>query len=172
MATDIDWKNTKHDVTPRNERRMFVEVDIEPAGGSTICGQRVPRGKSRILIYKSELASLEARTQSDDERALWATAVRSYEERRNAHLGRISDPEARKHADSEIGFSPSSIYHDLRGAGSRGLPPVRSFRVLADDVPAPETPGNIQANQMSELAKTLAALLGLNQSQGTPAKAR
>jgi hypothetical protein len=171
MANEIDWKSIKHDVAPRNERRMLVEVDVETSG-STICGQRVPNGKSRILIYKSELASLEARTQSDEERADWATAVKSFKERLAIRLNRIGDPEARRLAEETFGESPSSIYHGLRGDGSRGLPPVRSFRVLLDDVQPPETPGNIQANQMSELAKTLAALLGLNHTQGTPAKAR
>jgi hypothetical protein len=56
--------------------------------------------------------------------------------------------------------------------GQGGKRPFKSHRVLARDVPPPETPANLQANQMSELAKTLAQLLGIVPQAQTAKAAR
>lgn len=170
MTTMIpDWKTIEHKVTVRNEPRLLVEVDVEPACGVGICEQFVQHGKQVILIYKSELEKLKARTQTEEHRRDWETAVKVYERNLEQQVGKIRDPQARALAVQRFGPSPSSYYQEMH-PGSTGLPPIRSFKILKDDVPPPETPANLQSNQMGELVKALSQLLGMSQQQ--TAKAR
>lgn len=172
MSNIPDWKSVDHKAPVRNERRVMVEVDCEPCNGQYEFCQQIKAGKSVALLYESELPTLERLTQDDAERADWAAAERTYQAQFDAAVNRIpaKDAAARQHAADSFGASPSSFFESMR-PGAGGKRPFRSFRVLARDIPPPETPGNLQANQMSELAKTLAQLLGL-QSQSQAAKAR
>jgi hypothetical protein len=171
MNSIPDWKSIAHKAPARNERRVMVEVDVEPVNGQHEFCQNINHGKSTILIYESELATLERLTQTEDEQRDWAHAVRLYEAERDRRLAKIpaKDEHARQLAIDTMGQSPSSFFEMQHPGGKR---PFKSHRVLARDIPPPETPANLQANQMGELAKALAQLIGLGQSQPATAKAR
>lgn len=158
-----DWKTLKHhNRTVLNERRVMVEVDVEPAYGQSAFEQHLPAGKSTVLIYESELAELERLTQTEEEKQNWAFAVRQYEAELERAVGRISDPTARAHAIGIFGKSPSSFFETVQPGGKR---PFRSHRILQRDIDPPETIANVQANQFDNLAKVLAALIGQSQQQ-------
>jgi hypothetical protein len=158
----IDWKTLNQNRTVRNERRVMVEVDVEPAYGQSAFEQHLPAGKSTILIYESELAELDRLTQTEDEKQNWTFAVRQYEAELERTVGRISDPTARQHAISIFGKSPSSFFETVQPGGKR---PFKSHRILQREIDPPETIANVQANQFDKLASVLAALLGNQQTQ-------
>jgi hypothetical protein len=170
MSSIPDWKSIQHKAPARNERRVMVEVDVEPVNGQHEFCQPINHGKSVILIYESELPVLERLTQTEEEQRDWAYAVKQYEKERDRRLAKIPlhDELARRLVVESMGQSPSSFFETVQPGGKR---PFKSHRVLARDIPPPETPANLQANQMSELAKTLAQLLGLVPQQQA-AKAR
>lgn len=165
-TTTIDWQSIPHKVPPRNEKRVLVEVDVDPVNGASEFCQIIPQGKHVVLLYESELAQLEKLTQDDEEKRDWATAVKQYESALARHLEPIKDERARKLAEESFGFSPSYYFSVMRPGGKR---PFRSFRVLERNIPAPETPSNLQDTQFERLTEVLAKLVGAAQQ---PAKAR
>lgn len=161
----INWQTIPHKVPPRNEKRVLVEVDVEPANGTSEFCQHIPQGKSVVMLYESELKQLSKLTQDDEERALWSAAVTQYKAALQRHLASVKSERARELAEKEFGLSPSYFFAISRPGGLR---PFRSFRVLERDIPAPETPANVQSSQLDRLAEALAKLIGAAQQ---PAKA-
>lgn len=169
MSSIPDWKSIPHKAPARNERRVMVEVDVEPLNGQHEFCQIINHGKSVILIYESELPVLERLTQTEEEQRDWSHAVKQYEKERDRRLAKIPlhDEHARRLAVESMGQSPSSFFETVQPGGKR---PFKSHRVLARDIPPPETPANLQANQMDNLVRALQALIGMGTQQ--PAKAR
>lgn len=154
--TEVNWRAIAHDVEPRNESRLLIEVDVHPVSGIAEFGQNIPHGKSQLLIYQSQVKQLEKLTQTAEQKSDWESAKRAFERALKKHVDAIKDPAARRAAEASYGQSPSSFYEDMR-PGEGGLPPIVSYRIIASDIPAPETPANLQANQMQALAEAMRA---------------
>lgn len=155
-----DWKQIEHKVTIRNEPRLMVEVDVEPVDGCVTCEQNLKHGKQVILIYESELPKLESRTQTEQQKADWEAAKRQYESAFAQRVARIKDPAVIELERQRFGQSPSSFF-EVTNPG--GKPPIRSFKILSRDIPPPETPANLQANQMQYLADAFVRALSAAQ---------
>jgi hypothetical protein len=151
-----EWRSVPHNVEPRNESRLLIEVDVHPVSGIAEFGQNIPHGKSQLLIYQSQVKQLEKLTQTAEQKSDWESAKRAFERALKKHVEPIKDPQARRAAEASYGQSPSSFYEDMR-PGEGGLPPIVSYRVVTSDIPAPETPANLQANQMQALAEAMRA---------------
>jgi hypothetical protein len=166
MATEIDWRNVKHAAAPRNERRILIEIDVEPSNGMANFEQNFVQGKQYALIYASELERLQKLTQTEEHRAAWKHAEKLDEGDLAAALRGLKDEKQIELARARHGGSAAAYFCK---SYPTGMPPVRSFRVLDDNVPPPETTANLQANQMDALAATLAKLLNIGQ-QPQPAR--
>jgi len=162
MAIEIDWRTIKHTATPRNERRLLIEVDVWPSNGMAHFEQNFNHGKQHALIYASELERLQKLTQTDEHRAAWAHAERLNEGDLASKIRGLTNPQQIADAKARHGGSAAQYFCK---SYPTGMPPVASFRVLDDSIPPPETQANLQANQMSDLVAALAKLVSMGQQQ-------
>lgn len=132
---------------PRNERRLLVEIEAL-GSGTSVGGQLLSFGKNRILIYASELAEAQAKVRKPETQARLDVAL--------AQWGRLL-ADHQKHGGTEFNMVsaglPGSPYEILAADPlfHGGLGPLKSVKVISDDVPPPPTTETLQQNQFDRL---------------------
>jgi hypothetical protein len=156
-SMDRSWKGTKHLVPPRNEGRLLLRVDVIPQNGMDVGGQYVPHGTHNVVIYRDQLDEVRALVQTEDAKRAFQMASETYAAQlaeliKDIPLG-VEGDRAR---EFKISRHPESIYSilavDPRYKG--GLGPLMSLEVI-EDVPAPPTIENLQANGNATLAEAI-----------------
>jgi hypothetical protein len=147
----------EHRVRPRDEKRVLVEVDVFPSNGTGIGGQHVKQGKHRVVLYQSDLEDLEAATASPQQIRDWDDAVASYEAQPEQY--RIK----RERALAQYGDTTPSL--EFCRKHPLGRPPVTSWRVLAENLDAPDTDSNRESKRLEHLIGQLVDGLGKAVSQ-------
>jgi hypothetical protein len=161
----------EHRVRPRDEKRVLVEVDVFPSNGTGIGGQHVKQGKHRVVLYQSDLEDLEAATASPQQIRDWDDAVASYEAQRErwvvGAVGKNDGSEQyrikRERALAQYGDTTPSL--EFCRKHPLGRPPVTSWRVLAENLDAPDTDSNRESKRLEHLIGQLVDGLGKAVSQ-------
>lgn len=158
----------KHRVPARDEERVVIEFEVASSNGCEVAQQHFPAGKHRALIYRSELAEVEAQVATKEQLAAWDVAVANHEAMLTTWLtsdvgftkADLVDPakvadvaKARGRYDKS---SPSQLF--CQGMYRRGLPPLRNLS-LVKDAPAPETEQTRMRGQSEGLIKDLVSAL-------------
>lgn len=151
-----EFAGVSHKVPARNVGRMLLEVDVVPTNGASIGGQLVTAGTHKVLVYKDEIDGVLADVQTDEQKLAWSMAEKTFQSQADREFGKIKNPEDRRKAEARWGQSVAAIFAQTF---QNGLPPIRSMRVLNDNVPAPSTTENVQANQIANLTEALVGAL-------------
>ena len=177
-----DGVSYTHQVPARDEARLLIEVDVFPINGVSIGGQLAKHGKSRLVIYASELPEVEKRVATKAQIADWEDAVRVYEAALESYvdgaIGKrhspkwLNDPtgyeNARKLAVGKYGDTTPSLEFARRHKGGR--PPITSLSII-EELPAPTTQDNREAQRFEALISRFVDTLGKAVSQPKAAKA-
>ncbi len=172
-ATASDGKVYQHRVPTRDERRVLIEVEVTPTNGISIAGQHAKHGVSRLVVYASELPSIEERVASAEHKRAWENAVSTFEAQRERWLtntiGRREETESyrlkRENAMKIYGETSPSIEFCRVYPG--GLPPIASLKRI-QELSAPETETNRDAKRLEGLITQLVD--GLGRAVGTTKK--
>lgn len=157
--SDIQWPDPHSlpfTLTPRNEERVMIAVDVEPQS-TTVAEQFTPHGLQFRIIYKSDLPKVQALVQDAACKARLAMARQMWDQEFTRHLKDCGGDEAM--ARASIGPSPESFYDSLPG-GKGGRPPLLSLRVCPDPIAAPHTPEAAQEQSIERLARILGESMG------------
>jgi hypothetical protein len=161
----------EHRVPARDEQRVLVEVEVFPTNGISLGGQHVKQGKHRVVLYKSELEDLKARTASPQQIRDWDDAVASYEAQRErwviGAVGKNDGSEQyrikRERALAQYGETTPSL--EFARKHPLGRPPVTAWSVVRETVDAPDTDTNRESKRLEHLISQLVDGLGKAVSQ-------
>ena len=125
-----------NNLTPRNERRAMVRVQVRTSNGFILGGGLVPRGEHFVLVYESEIARLPRYVWTERTAREYAGAVEQYE-RELAEWQRTSKSASREVAESTFGRSIEAIYYERT---REEIPPIEKVDVMPEFIAAPDTP--------------------------------
>lgn len=161
----------EHRVPARDEKRVLVEVEVFPTNGISLGGQHIKHGKSRVVLYQSELDELKSRTATAQQLREWDEAVASYEAQRErwviGAVGKNDGSEQyrikRERALAQYGDTTPSL--EFCRKYPLGRPPVTSWKLVQDSVDAPDTDTNRESKRLELLIGQLVDGLGKAVSQ-------
>lgn len=170
-----DGKVYEHRVEPREESRVLLEVDVSPSNGVSIAGQFVKQGVHRVVVYESEVGSVESMVATDREKADWAAAESAYqagvESFVKSTVGAPTDPRnvgrpeeyrrAREVAVTRYGDTNVALEYLRRAPdlNKNGRPPLNSCKTV-ELLSAPETDSNRETRRLEGLIGRLVDQLG------------
>lgn len=166
----VNGKPIKHRVRPRDEARVAMEIEVTPTNGKLVGGQRIPKGKHVVIVYKSQVQSVLDMVMQPEHLAAWERATKNHERKLEAYLlDALGKPEAMKPAEYALhreraietygATTPSSLFEIEYPKLNR---PLMSAKVLEELAP-PETPETKQRTQTENLLRDLvSALLSAN----------
>lgn len=160
-----------HKAESRDEPRKLISVDVFPSNGMSVGGQHVHQGKHTVVVYASELEGLQARVASDEHKAAWRDAERTYQSALSRYLDnavgkppsndRTSWPQEyltrRERAEKMFGETTVSLEFSRRFPGGR--PPLSELSVI-EDLPPPITAENRDRTRMETLLTQFVETLG------------
>ena len=174
-GTRVEFKNDAIE-----DERVLIEVDVAP--DTTMVGRQLVRsGKHSVLVYRSDLPEIREMVQTDEDKALWAAAERAHTLRLAATICEALGIKPRRPEDAEAlwraavaenadkarmaesvmyryGSHAANEFINANPLRKHGVPPLRSMRVLEDDIAKPDTPTSRVERQESTNAALLERL--------------
>ena len=135
----VEWPEIDgaiNNLTPRNERRAMVKVQIRTSNGFILGGGLVPRGEHFVVVYESEIPRLPRYVWQERTAREYAGAVEQYE-RELAEWMRVSKSATREVAESTFGRSIEAIYYERT---REEIPPIEKIAVKPEFIAPPDTP--------------------------------
>ena len=169
----------RHIAPRRNEKRLLIEVVVEPASGTLIGSQLVESSRvvakdgsvtwvpRQVVIYASELESAQRKVRTEKHVAAMEFATATFEEERKRALEKEYQAVERAPADrraaaerslqyalSRYGRSPQEYFSKLH---KTVMPPLVSLRVLSEVGP-PDMPEVREAASRDRLESVMEGL--------------